>query len=133
MLIKIYIDRHIGGGVLSNGCEQEEIKFATSPELIAALFFAEPLEDKEALVITGAKPYSTYKGSGRDFEFGGEADLQAPSSQVVIAFDDFDFSSKIDTQVNILEEIVNAYAGFKECPTKKITTGNWGGGALKVC
>jgi len=118
---------------------QEEIKFATCPELIAALFFTETLEDNEALIITGAKPYSAYKGYGRDFEFVGEADFNKPCSQVVIAIDAIDFSKlmQVDqrvqyTQHYINREILKAYAGFKNCPTKKIATGNWGGGAFQV-
>jgi poly(ADP-ribose) glycohydrolase len=125
---------------LGNGCVQEEIKFATCPELIAALFFTETLQDNEALIITGAKPYSTYKGYGRDFEFVGEADLNKPCSQVVIAIDAIDFSKLTQddlrvqyTQHYINREILKAYAGFKKCPTKKIATGNWGGGAFQVC
>jgi hypothetical protein len=96
--------------------------------------------DYEALVISGAKPYSTYKGSGRDFEFGGEADLQAPCSQVVVAIDAFDFSNLTQEDLRVQytrdfidREILKAYAGFKKCPTKKIATGNWGGGSLQVC
>jgi poly(ADP-ribose) glycohydrolase len=118
---------------------QEEIKFASCPELIAALFFTETLQDNEALIITGAKPYSTYKGYGRDFEFVGEADLNKPCSQVVIAIDAIDFSKLMQadqrvqyTQHYINREILKAYAGFKKCPTKKIATGNWGGGAFQV-
>jgi Poly (ADP-ribose) glycohydrolase (PARG) len=128
--------RYIGGDVLGNGCAQEEVKFITCPELIAALFFTEPLQDNEALIITGAKPFSTYKGCGRNFEFIGEADLSAPCSDVVIAIDATDFRKhspgKQYTKEYINREILKAYAGFVKCPTRKIATGNWGGGFLKV-
>jgi poly(ADP-ribose) glycohydrolase len=121
---------------LGNDCRQEDIKFVTCPELIAAQFFAEPLEDNEALIITGAKPYSTYKGFDKSFEFTGEADPNAPCSDVVIAIDATDFSrlAKGDqyTQQYIMREIVKAYAGFVKCPTSKIATGNWGCGAFQV-
>jgi Poly (ADP-ribose) glycohydrolase (PARG) len=95
--------------------------------------------DNEALIITGAKPYSTYKGYGRDFEFVGEADLNKPCSQVVIAIDAIDFSrlTQDDLRVQytknyINREIMKAYAGFVKCPKHKIATGNWGGGAFKA-
>lgn len=45
--------RFVGGGVLGWGCVQEEIRFITCPELIAARLFTEALENNEALVITG--------------------------------------------------------------------------------
>jgi poly(ADP-ribose) glycohydrolase len=129
--------RYVGGGVLGNGCGQEEIKFVTCPDLIAALFFTEPLQDHEALVITGAKPYSTYKGYGQDFEYVGDADPNAFSSEVIIAIDNIDFSahnqSRLYTQQYIDREILKAYASFKNCSSKKIATGNWGGDALQVC
>lgn len=120
-------------------CRQEEIRFAACPELIAALFFAEPLKDNEALIIAGAKPYSTYKGFGDSFEFVGEADPNVPCPDVVIAIDAIDFSrlTKSDlraqyTQKFIDREILKAYAGFVKCPTKEIATGNWGCGAFLV-
>jgi len=124
---------------LGNSFLQDEIKFTTCPDLIAALFFTETLDDNEALIITGAKPYSTYKGYGRDFEFLGEADLCRSCPQVVIAIDAIDFSKLTQddlrvqyTQHYIDREILKAYAGFKKCPTKKIATGNWGGGDFQV-
>jgi poly(ADP-ribose) glycohydrolase len=122
---------------LGNGCGQEEIKFITCPDLIAALFFTEPLLDHEALIITGAKPYSTYRGYGQDFEYVGEANPSAPSSEVIIAIDNIDFSAhnqcRLYTQQYIDREILKAYASFKNCTSKKIATGNWGGDALQVC
>jgi poly(ADP-ribose) glycohydrolase len=124
---------------LGNGCGQEEIKFVTCPDLIAALFFTEPLQNNEALIISGAKPYSTYKGCGKDFEFVAAADPSASSSEVIIAIDNIDFSTlhKNDicrhyTQQYIEKEILKAFAIFKNCSSKKIATGNWGGDTLLV-
>lgn len=45
--------RMVGGGVLSNGCVQEEIRFVICPELILSRLFTEVLDDTEALVVTG--------------------------------------------------------------------------------
>lgn len=124
---------------MGNGCVQEEIKFATCPDCIASLYITETLQYNEALIITGAKPYSTSKGYGRDFEFEGEANLNTPCSQVIIAIDAVDFSrvSNADLKVQytpdfINREILKAYAGFFKCPTTKIATGNWGCGAFQV-
>lgn len=45
--------RMVGGGVLSNGCVQEEIRFVICPELILSRLFTEVLDDTEALIVTG--------------------------------------------------------------------------------
>lgn len=45
--------RFVGGGVLSMGCVQEEIRFVICPELIISRLFTECLDDTEALIITG--------------------------------------------------------------------------------
>lgn len=43
----------MGGGVLGQGCVQEEIRFVCCPELIVSRLFVESLENNEALIITG--------------------------------------------------------------------------------
>lgn len=45
--------RYIGGGVLGFGCIQEEIRFVTYPELIAARLFTEVLGPNEVLLTIG--------------------------------------------------------------------------------
>jgi Poly (ADP-ribose) glycohydrolase (PARG) len=104
--------------------------------MMAAILIVEPLEENEALIITGAKPYSSCKGYEQDFEFVGETDPNAPCADVVIAIDAVDFSKKLlrvqYKQQYIDREILKAYAGFEKCPTQKIATGNWGGAAFQV-
>ena len=48
-----FANKYIGGGVLGEGCVQEEIRFVICPELIVSLLFTEVLDRNEAVVITG--------------------------------------------------------------------------------
>ena len=50
-----FANANVGGGVLSRGCVQEEIRFLISPELIGAKIFTGRLEDHESLLITGSE------------------------------------------------------------------------------
>ena len=56
-----FANRFVGGGVLSHGCVQEEIRFLVCPELIASRLFTERLEDNECLVVTGVERFSDYQ------------------------------------------------------------------------
>ncbi|XP_059468701.1 uncharacterized protein LOC132192657 isoform X2 [Neocloeon triangulifer] len=130
-----FANKRIGGGVINNGSVQEEIKFITCPDLIAARLLCPELEDNEAVIIEGASPYSKHAGYGRGFQYAGPADQFANRSQVVLAIDALDFSRGAPhmqyTKEAINRELVKAYAGFCNSPLEKIATGNWGGGAFK--
>ncbi|XP_059468704.1 poly(ADP-ribose) glycohydrolase-like isoform X2 [Neocloeon triangulifer] len=131
-----FANKHIGGGILGRGCVQEEIKFALCPELIVSRLFCQPLKNNEALIMTGATPYSKGVGYGRQFKYAGPADTYYNSSKTVIAIDALNFSGRNspDNQYkkdSIDRELLKAYAGFSRCPLQKIATGNWGGGAFK--
>ena len=56
-----FANRYIGGGVLGEGCVQEEIRFLICPELIVSRLFTEELDNNECLVMTGAEQFSNYK------------------------------------------------------------------------
>ena len=58
-----FANRKVGGGVLRDGCVQEETLFVLYPELICARLFTEALEEDEALLITGAERFNQYKGA----------------------------------------------------------------------
>ena len=53
----------IGGGVLSNGAVQEEIRFMICPELILSRLFTERLLDHEALLVTGGYEGMNIRGT----------------------------------------------------------------------
>jgi poly(ADP-ribose) glycohydrolase len=133
-ILNKYFFRHVGGGVLGYGCVQEEIKFITCPELIAARLITEVLDDNEALIIKGALPYSKTTGYGSSFKYVAEHDGKI-CSDTLIVIDALDYSSPNHKETNkqsIDREILKAYAGFSEFPNRVIATGNWGGGAFMV-
>lgn len=63
-----FANKYIGGGILDNGCVQEEIRFAICPELIVSQLFTEKLLDNEVLIITGCEQLNNYSGYGRSFK-----------------------------------------------------------------
>ncbi|XP_059468611.1 uncharacterized protein LOC132192593 isoform X2 [Neocloeon triangulifer] len=130
-----FADCNIGGGTLKDNCCQEEIKFITCPELIAARLLCQEMKSNEAIVISGALPYSKHSGYASLFKFAGPADQNANRSSTLIAINATDFSSgdphRQFTKKSIDKELLKAYAGFSKCPLDTIATGNWGGGNLK--
>ena len=56
-----FANRYLGGGVLGEGCVQEEIRFLVCPELILSRLFTEELDDNESLIMTGAQQFSKYR------------------------------------------------------------------------
>ena len=48
-----FANKYVGGGVLGNGCVQEEIRFLICPEMIVSRLFTEVLENNECLIMTG--------------------------------------------------------------------------------
>jgi len=66
-----FANRFIGGGVLSGGLAQEEIRFLVSPECMAGCLFVEKMRADEAIFIVGALQFSSYSGYWEDFKFRG--------------------------------------------------------------
>ncbi|XP_065336381.1 uncharacterized protein LOC135937208 isoform X3 [Cloeon dipterum] len=129
-----FANKRIGGGVLGNGCVQEEIKFITCPELIVAKAFCDDLRINEALIMTGATPFSAFTGYASTFKHAGGA-RKPEESKVVVAIDAMDFS-RIEPKMQfrkecIDRELLKAYTGFVHCPKNWIATGNWGCGAFR--
>merc|ERR1719342_1340220 len=71
MLQADFANKFVGGGVLSSGLVQEEIRFTVCPELMASMLFTEVLGDTEVLYIVGAEQFSSYSGYGDSFAFTG--------------------------------------------------------------
>ncbi|EGR27026.1 poly adp-ribose glycohydrolase, putative [Ichthyophthirius multifiliis] len=143
----------LGGGVLSSGLIQEEIRFITFPECIVSMIFFEKLEDNEAAIIYGAEQFSQYKGYGKSFQFNGDFTEKYNVIQgekniidtVLVAIDAIHFQQEqINLQYNEFfrnREIIKALAGFEGIKIeeqnnfanqkKSIVTGNWGCGYFK--
>ncbi|XP_054155581.1 LOW QUALITY PROTEIN: poly(ADP-ribose) glycohydrolase-like [Oppia nitens] len=140
-----FANKNIGGGVLSRGCVQEEIRFVINPELLVARLFTERQLGTEAVHIYGTEQFNTYSGYSKTFKWTGDYVDQTPSDQGrrratrIIAIDALHFShgnkhvqygrEKFERELN------KAFAGFLDRDTNEpeylsaIASGNWGCGA----
>ncbi|CAI9268918.1 unnamed protein product [Lactuca saligna] len=154
-----FANKYLGGGALTKGCVQEEIRFMISPELIAGMLFLPSMADNEAIEVIGVERFSKYTGYASSFRFSGDfmdtkdIDMMKRHKTRIIA---------IDALVNpgerqyrhefLLREINKAFCGF--CDSSKsekyeklfkddensdvkfeedeigIVSGNWGCGAF---
>nr|XP_043609856.1 poly(ADP-ribose) glycohydrolase 1-like isoform X2 [Erigeron canadensis] len=67
-----FANKYFGGGALSRGCVQEEIRFMINPELIAGMLFLPCMADNEAIEVVGAERFSKYTGYASSFRFCGD-------------------------------------------------------------
>jgi poly(ADP-ribose) glycohydrolase len=146
-----FANKYLGGGVLTYGCVQEEIRFCVSPELFPSMILCECMNDEEAVIIYGAEQYSKYDGYGSTFQFKGNnrdnaeinKDLQR-LDVTVVAIDARNYAETLSKKVQfktveILRELNKALVGFrgddsalKEGKERKcIATGRWGCGAFE--
>ncbi|XP_002155531.4 poly(ADP-ribose) glycohydrolase isoform X1 [Hydra vulgaris] len=138
-----FANRMIGGGVVGEGCVQEEIRFLICPELILARLFTEKLEPNESLLITGIERFSTYSGYAQTFKYRGRFNDLTPVDRwgrrysQVLAIDAHVFHCYSDQfkKSSLKRELNKAFCGFLEKDIQKnelpaIATGNWGCGAF---
>ncbi|XP_029166400.1 poly(ADP-ribose) glycohydrolase-like isoform X2 [Nylanderia fulva] len=139
-----FANKYVGGGVLSLGCVQEEIRFVICPELMITMLVTEELDDTEALIVSGIERYSKYEGYSNTFKWKGDFVDETPRDDSyrrmtsIVAIDALYFRQpslqfKID---NITRELNKAYVGFVGSDIYKnnlsaIATGNWGCGAFR--
>ena len=142
-----FANKYIGGGVITSGSVQEEIRFLLSPELIVARLFTESLGDTEALIITGAEQFNECDGYSDTFRFRGNFDDQTSRDRwnrrltQIIAIDAQDFGSEkgLEQQYDrngIDRELSKAFSGFMITDTDlvnrpAIATGKWGCGSFR--
>ena len=128
----------IGGGVVGNGCVQEEIRFLMCPEFIIARLFTEKLEANKSLLVVGVERFNSYTGYDSTFEHAGDrADLTQRNwwglrHCKMIAIDARVFHCYTDQfkKVSLERELNKDFSGFHE-PHKNasktaVATGNWG-------
>lgn len=136
-----FANRMIGGGVVGNGCVQEEIRFLMCPELIIARLFTEKLECNESLWIMGAERFNSYTGYASTFRHAGNYLDLTPRDRwgrrhiEMIAIDAHVFHCYRDQfkSVSLKRELNKAYCGFREQNKDlktAVATGNWGCGAF---
>ncbi|XP_064457602.1 poly(ADP-ribose) glycohydrolase-like [Ornithodoros turicata] len=144
MLQVDFANKFVGGGVLGQGCVQEEIRFLISPELIVSKLFTEALGAKEVLVITGAEQFNDTSGYADSFVWEGDftdstsRDAWRRHCTEVVAMDALYFHRQSDQYKPsaIKRELNKAFCGFSRPGTppghlSAIATGNWGCGVFR--
>lgn len=144
MLQADFANMYLGGGVLGNGCVQEEIRFLICPEMIVSRLFTECLGKNECLIMRGCERFSNYEGYASKFEWkedfvdDTERDSWGRIKCEVTAIDALvihDYKSQFQLGM-VKRELNKAYCGFAHLgrkPSDKIPavcTGNWGCGAF---
>jgi poly(ADP-ribose) glycohydrolase len=144
MLQVDFANRFIGGGVLGNGCVQEEIRFMINPEMIVAMLFSESMGPREAIVMIGCQQFNKYDGYAKSFRWRGSFIDTTPRDRFrrkftnVVAIDAISFTYKPDLQFNerlVERELNKAFTGFYHDPSDSsipisVCGGNWGCGAF---
>ena len=145
-----FANKVIGGGVLRNGCVQEEIRFLICPELIVSRLITEALADNEALLMSGFERFSSYEGYARTFAHAGPYEGPRLERPTLVAIDATHFGrhdGMRQFKADALERELNkALAGFSPsalpalradtaaaAPSSRllpVCTGNWGCGAF---
>lgn len=136
-----FANKFLGGGVLGNGCVQEEIRFVICPEMIISKLITEVLDKNEALFMIGCERFSDYNGYAASFEFNGNFEDDTPYDEsrrklcCVVAIDALNFYAASDQYKEELlrRELDKAYVGYYHqlsTPAPGLATGNWGCGAF---
>jgi len=141
-----FANKYLGGGALSSGNVQEEIRFAICPECFVGMLFCEVMLPNEAIFIVGTRQYSEYSGYGSSFRFAGpsssESQAHAPDSwrragPHIVAFDALCFPGKMQYKEHLIRrELQKVYVAclgdLKDdaSPPRKFASGNWGCGVF---
>ncbi|KAJ1292745.1 hypothetical protein BS78_01G013900 [Paspalum vaginatum] len=114
-----FANKYLGGGALSRGCVQEEIRFMINPELIVGMLFMACMEDNEAIEIVGAERFSQYMGYGSSFRFVGDYLDSKPFDSMgrrrtrIVAIDALDCPARLHYEsTGLLREVNKAFCGF---------------------
>ena len=144
----VFANKKIGGGVLTDGSVQEEIRYLICPEclLVVLLCNNETLEDTESVSINGAERFSNYTGYGRtSFKISDRPVTDITTRRVsgdnildvkIIAFDAKKYNTTGTTQYgfgDIQREIIKLSSVFSTLVKNKqhsFVTGHWGCGAF---
>ena len=141
-----FANKYIGGGVLSRGSVQEEIRFTICPELLVALLVCPKMEAYESLQICGAEHFVEHSGYASSLAFEGrhrdtaERLRDGSVKSCIMAMDAQRFSSNtcLEEQMDsgaMFRDLNKAHAAFTPVPGfsdeyPQLATGNWGAGAF---
>lgn len=141
-----FANRFLGGGVLSGGNVQEEIRFAVAPEHLVAMIVSPMMRDDEAISMHGCESFAATRGYGGTLAYAGP--LTDPSPRLadgtpdveLVAIDAVDYRRGNPNlqylEPAVLRELGKARAGFARgagapsATLRPIATGNWGCGAF---
>lgn len=136
-----FANAYLGGGVLSGGCVQEEIRFAVAPEHLVGMIVSPRMEPNEAIVLRGAERFTATRGYARSLAYDG--DFKDPAARAedgtpdieLTAIDAVDYraddAAAQFTAAAILRELSKARCGFlRDARGLPVATGNWGCGAF---
>lgn len=136
-----FANQYIGGGVLSGGCVQEEILFATCPELLTAMIVSPRMLEFEAVLIRGAERYAHTSGYGYSLRYSHargdspQADGGGEPFGEIVAIDAMDYRGRDPREqyrdAAMLRELTKARTGFlSDGRALPVATGNWGCGVF---
>ena len=135
-LIVDFANAYYGGGVLGNGCAQEEILLLSYFEPIVGLLFIEKLEDNDVIYVCGSRVINKCTGYADSFRFEGP-ETRRFEGNVIVAMDATDYKNRENQQYSrsaIDRELIKATIAFKQRRWQEplpVLTGNWGCGAFK--
>lgn len=139
-----FANRFLGGGVLSGGNVQEEIRFAVAPEHLVAMIVSPMMRDDEAISMHGCETFAVTRGYGGTLAYAGPHREAAPRladgtpDVEFVAIDAVDYRRGNPNlqylEPAVLRELGKARAGFARdagvVGRAAIATGNWGCGAF---
>jgi hypothetical protein len=146
-----FANMFIGGGVLSGGCVQEEIRFAICPELCLSMLVCPCMLEDEAIQILGGEQFSAYSGYAFNLRYAGDhKDTTARTEDgtvlvSILAMDALDLrgqDASLKAQLapeKMLRDLNKSLAAFTPVDEKSlecfemVATGNWGCGAFGGC
>ena len=140
-----FANRCVGGGVLSKGCVQEEVRMIIAPELLVACLVCAPMDHHEAVIVTGTAKFTTYEGYDKNFNCTGLTEIISKiinddchsfpvvETDEVLCIDAIPFRSETGKQyepVAILRELEKVRIGLSGISSTSFATGNWGCGVF---
>ncbi|CAF0733922.1 unnamed protein product [Adineta steineri] len=138
-----FANKYIGGGVMNEGCVQEEIRFVICPEMLLSLLLCEVIQPNECIFLIGCERFSSYRGYSTSFQFKDNYIDETPKDSWgrklchVVAMDAIAFYNRSSqyTIKNMKRELIKAYTCFRVPAALTdlkagIATGNWGCGAF---
>jgi len=150
MLQVDFANWYLGGGVLNDGCVQEEIRFCINPELFVSMIFSQRMYPLECSFIMGTERFSNYEGYRRSFKYSGDFDDESSplnrfhrKTTDIVAVDASFFTppctpyyyNQFSSEL-VQNELIKFYAAAKRNEYSDlekdacVATGNWGCGAF---